>query len=232
MIGVQGVEAALLAGTRWARLPTILHGARHESGVDETAAGANPPASPPAAAPAPSLLIERPVRSGQSIDLRERRRHRRRLGRVRRGGGRRRIDPCLWRAARARHRRGHGERERRAFSAAGWKPNWWPSTGSTARPTKWARRPARPPAQVRLDGKRPAIGQRSTETRRGRARNDHGQGSGRHLRQGRRRQDHLHRLAGRRAGPGRAERRRWSISTSGCATSTWSWGPSGASSSI
>src|SRR5262249_12128675 len=44
VIGVQGVEGALLAGTRWAQLPTILHGARHESGVDETAAGATPPA--------------------------------------------------------------------------------------------------------------------------------------------------------------------------------------------
>jgi septum site-determining protein MinC len=70
VIGVQGIDAALLAGTRWARLPTILHGGRHESGVDETrAADTTQVDAPPA--PAPSLLIDRPVRSGQSIYFEE-----------------------------------------------------------------------------------------------------------------------------------------------------------------
>jgi septum site-determining protein MinC len=60
LVGVEGVEASLLAGTPWAGL------ARGLPGRDLAAA---PDESPPVdVAPAPgALLIDRPVRSGQSI---------------------------------------------------------------------------------------------------------------------------------------------------------------------
>jgi len=58
VIGAEGVRAGMLAGTRWARLPTSLHGR------DVAQA---PRDDPPAAATVPSLLIDRPVRSGQSV---------------------------------------------------------------------------------------------------------------------------------------------------------------------
>jgi len=58
VIGAEGVGPSMLAGTRWARLPTSLHGR------DVAQA---PRADPPAAASAPSLLVDRPVRSGQSV---------------------------------------------------------------------------------------------------------------------------------------------------------------------
>ncbi|MDR3510400.1 MAG: septum site-determining protein MinC [Caulobacteraceae bacterium] len=64
LIGVEGIDPALLAGTRWARLPTILQGREVKR---EIGAGAASPAAPAAPPPAPSLLIDRPVRSGQSI---------------------------------------------------------------------------------------------------------------------------------------------------------------------
>jgi septum site-determining protein MinC len=67
LIGVDGVRPAALAGTRWERLATSLHGR-------DTAQEPRPDSSPaeaaqlPEAAPGlPSLLIDRPVRSGQSI---------------------------------------------------------------------------------------------------------------------------------------------------------------------
>jgi septum site-determining protein MinC len=62
VIGAEGVGPSVLAGTRWARLPTSLRGR------DVAQA---PQADPPAAAPAPSLLIDRPVRSGQSVVFEE-----------------------------------------------------------------------------------------------------------------------------------------------------------------
>ena len=68
VIGVEGVDPALLSGTRWARLPTILHG-RHESAADEPSAAANPADGPDMGAQA--LMIDRPVRSGQSIYFEE-----------------------------------------------------------------------------------------------------------------------------------------------------------------
>ena len=58
VIGAEGVGPSVLAGTRWARLPTSLHGR------DVAQA---PQADPPAAAHVPSLLVDRPVRSGQSV---------------------------------------------------------------------------------------------------------------------------------------------------------------------
>ena len=71
LIGVEGVEPAQIAGTCWERLPTILYGreAPRELTVETApAAASDPPAGPPAAEPGPSsLLIDRPVRSGQSI---------------------------------------------------------------------------------------------------------------------------------------------------------------------
>jgi septum site-determining protein MinC len=76
VIGVEGVRPALLAGTRWERLPTNLHGrdVAREPSVDPAAAAVAEPsdATPNAATPgAPSLLIDRPVRSGQSVIFEE-----------------------------------------------------------------------------------------------------------------------------------------------------------------
>jgi septum site-determining protein MinC len=61
VIGVDGLDAARLAGTRWARLPTIPQGRETILKAGETAA-AKPQTPPPS-----SLLVERPVRSGQAI---------------------------------------------------------------------------------------------------------------------------------------------------------------------
>jgi septum site-determining protein MinC len=68
VIGVEGIEPALLAGTRWGRLPTLVHG--RDPGRDSRPA---PPIEAPIAAPppTPSLLIDRPVRSGQSVVFEE-----------------------------------------------------------------------------------------------------------------------------------------------------------------
>jgi len=72
LIGLEGVEPAQIAGTRWERLPTILYG--RETPREVQVAAPDAPAEPaPVDAPAfaepgpPSLLIDRPVRSGQSI---------------------------------------------------------------------------------------------------------------------------------------------------------------------
>ena len=64
LIGAEGVEARHLAGTPWERLATRLHGRETavETPVEDTAAPAEP--SAPAQT---SLLIDRPVRSGQSV---------------------------------------------------------------------------------------------------------------------------------------------------------------------
>jgi septum site-determining protein MinC len=59
VIGVEGIDPALLAGTRWSRLPTTLQG--RDIKREPKPARAAP------AVPAPSLLIDRPVRSGQSV---------------------------------------------------------------------------------------------------------------------------------------------------------------------
>jgi septum site-determining protein MinC len=71
VIGIEGVRPTLLAGTRWGRLPTNLHGrdVAREPSVDlAVAAAAEPPGATPSA---PSLLIDRPVRSGQSVVFEE-----------------------------------------------------------------------------------------------------------------------------------------------------------------
>jgi septum site-determining protein MinC len=63
VIGVEGVDPAWLEGTRWARLPIIPQG-RETVPPGGPAAAPAPPSSPP---PAASLLVDRPVRSGQAI---------------------------------------------------------------------------------------------------------------------------------------------------------------------
>ena len=67
LIGVEGVRPTLLTGTRWEELPTQLQGrsAAREATLDLAEPGA------PQAPTAPSLLIDRPVRSGQSIVFEE-----------------------------------------------------------------------------------------------------------------------------------------------------------------
>jgi septum site-determining protein MinC len=60
LVAVLGVDPAALAGTPWARLATAL------PGRDITLAPSAPPPAPPQPPPA-SLLIDQPVRSGQSV---------------------------------------------------------------------------------------------------------------------------------------------------------------------
>jgi septum site-determining protein MinC len=62
IVGVEGVDPRVLARTRWERLATSLHGR------DLVQPREAPPAAAAAPAPAPSLLIEETVRSGQVID--------------------------------------------------------------------------------------------------------------------------------------------------------------------
>lgn len=69
LIGIEGVEAKVLAGTRWERLPKALHGRELmlEPRADQARPAADIAPEPQVAPSAPSLLIDRPVRSGQSI---------------------------------------------------------------------------------------------------------------------------------------------------------------------
>lgn len=67
IVGLEGVSAAMLASTGWAGLATNLHG---RDVVLERRIEGRPP-EPPAATPSASLLIDRPVRSGQSIVFEE-----------------------------------------------------------------------------------------------------------------------------------------------------------------
>jgi septum site-determining protein MinC len=77
VVGVEGVEARRLSGTRWQGLPAMRNGrdVALERKVDEPeptpAAPSAAPAQPPPKSPRPSLLIEEPVRSGQSIVFRD-----------------------------------------------------------------------------------------------------------------------------------------------------------------
>lgn len=63
LVGVEGVSAAALAGTRWARLPRIQGRDLPREAQAEHAARTAPKAA--------SLLIDRPVRSGQSVVFEE-----------------------------------------------------------------------------------------------------------------------------------------------------------------
>jgi len=66
LIGVEGVEARHLAGTPWERLATRLHGREAAVEAPDAEATASSPTEPEASAQT-SLLIDRPVRSGQSV---------------------------------------------------------------------------------------------------------------------------------------------------------------------
>src|ERR1700731_3824574 len=74
VIGIEGIDPELLAGTRWERLPKLSQGTGRDGRPDRTIAVPGDPdtapetaATPPAPPPPASLLIDRPVRSGQSI---------------------------------------------------------------------------------------------------------------------------------------------------------------------
>ncbi len=62
LIGVEGIDPTLLSNTLWARLPTMLRG---REAPREVKRGARP--SGPERPAACSLVVDRPVRSGQSI---------------------------------------------------------------------------------------------------------------------------------------------------------------------
>jgi septum site-determining protein MinC len=62
VVGVEGIERALLTGTRWERLATPLHG--RDLAIETRAPRTGEPDPP---APVASLLVDRPVRSGQSV---------------------------------------------------------------------------------------------------------------------------------------------------------------------
>ena len=66
LIGVEGVDAALLDDTLWARLPTSLRGKEAPREVRRVVRQTPPPRGAPAVSPC-SLVVDRPVRSGQSI---------------------------------------------------------------------------------------------------------------------------------------------------------------------
>jgi septum site-determining protein MinC len=66
LIGVEGVGARVLDGTPWERLATRLHG--RDTAIEAPGDEAPPAGAAESEPPAPtSLLIDRPVRSGQSI---------------------------------------------------------------------------------------------------------------------------------------------------------------------
>ncbi|WP_374452591.1 septum site-determining protein MinC [Phenylobacterium sp.] len=73
LIGVERLRPAGLNGTPWAHLPTNLHGNVARKARSDVAAAVAPEAvDVPAASPvSPSLLIDRPVRSGQSVIFEE-----------------------------------------------------------------------------------------------------------------------------------------------------------------
>jgi septum site-determining protein MinC len=64
LIGVEGVDPGLLSHTLWERLPTSLRG---REAPREVKRGLQAPGGRPGQAGACSLIIDRPVRSGQSI---------------------------------------------------------------------------------------------------------------------------------------------------------------------
>jgi septum site-determining protein MinC len=81
IVGVEGIETALLNGTRWARLPKLRQGRplNPDTRTDRLIEIPDDPVTPTAptiepaapALPAGSLVIDRPVRSGQSIFFEE-----------------------------------------------------------------------------------------------------------------------------------------------------------------
>ena len=82
VIGIEGIDPEVLAGTRWERLPKLSQNrdTGRDERTDKTVAVPGDPeeaaepehaAAPPAPPPPTSLLIDRPVRSGQSIIFEE-----------------------------------------------------------------------------------------------------------------------------------------------------------------
>lgn len=67
LIGVEGLRPAALSGTPWSHLPTNLHGNVARKARSDVAAAVAPEGAAPQTPVAPSLLIDRPVRSGQSV---------------------------------------------------------------------------------------------------------------------------------------------------------------------
>jgi septum site-determining protein MinC len=69
IVGVEGADPLLLSGTRWDQTPTVLHGREGRNLAVAPSADAAGAERAPIAVPAatPSLLIDRPVRSGQAI---------------------------------------------------------------------------------------------------------------------------------------------------------------------
>ena len=68
VIGVEGIDPSLLGQTRWSRLPLISPGRETIREEAPAATSIATTATPTSTAPAtPSLVIDRPVRSGQSI---------------------------------------------------------------------------------------------------------------------------------------------------------------------
>lgn len=68
LVGVEGANPALLADTRWGRLANQLHGRDFVPAAREAAQPTpGPTPEPEPLAPCNSLLIEGPVRSGQSV---------------------------------------------------------------------------------------------------------------------------------------------------------------------
>ena len=114
-----------------------------------------------------------------------------------------------------------------ASSAGRTRPSFWRWTAGTAPPRTWNPRhvagPCRPFSTTAWSGSRPSTEQHW--------RHEHGQGSGRHLGQGRRRQDDLDRRARGGAGADRAEGGAHRLRCRSAGISTSSWAPSGAWSS-
>ena len=150
VIGLEGADPAQLGPD----LPPVLSG-RPVNGSEIVALSRSEQAPAPAAPKQPaSMLIDQPVRSGQSIvfpegDVTV-------LGSVvlRRRDRRRRFDPHLRNAARARHGRGDGNPRARIFCQRS-KPSCSRSTAITARPRRSTRSTAagqcRPGSKGRRD---------------------------------------------------------------------------------
>ncbi len=113
IMALEGADANQLGPS----LPPLLHVGRFNGGGDIIAAaeGASIAGLMPRRQEASSLLIESPIRSGQSIVFTQQRRDRARLGRFRRRGRCRWVDPCLWRTSRTSHGRLDGEHARTNF---------------------------------------------------------------------------------------------------------------------
>ncbi len=153
VMGLEGVDANLLGPS----LPPLLKGGRPAAGDAHGRAGVAPRAwrgcgRNSAGAPGAGVAADRepdPLGPVRGVSLW--RRHRARLGVLRRRGRRRRLDPRLRHAARARHRRAPWAMRGRASSAAGTKPSCSRSTATTGPPRTWMRTLRSRPVQCWLE---------------------------------------------------------------------------------